>query len=98
MYIRFLISILVLLASLTNVGMAEPLKIIIITGNAKSERGYTEFLKEIYRGNVNVLIDADRYDEDLSDKKKLELEAADLIIVSRDLSSKDYNADSEFWS
>ena len=98
MYIRFLISILVLLASLTSVGRAEPLKIIIVTGNAESERGYTEFLQEIYRGNVEVNIDAGRYDEDLSDKKKLELEAADLVIVSRDLSSKDYNADSEFWS
>ncbi|MHC4207109.1 MAG: DUF3616 domain-containing protein, partial [Planctomycetota bacterium] len=98
MYIRFLISILVLLASLTSVGRAGPFKIIIVTGNAESERGYTEFLQEIYRGNVDVQIDADRYDEDLSDKKKLELEAADLIIVSRDLSSADYNDDSEFWN
>ena len=98
MYIRYLITILVLLASLTGVGRAEPLTIIIVTGNAESERGYTEFLQEIYRGNVNVLIDTDRFDEDLSDKKKLELEAADLVIVSRDLSSKDYNADSGFWS
>ncbi|GAG09006.1 unnamed protein product, partial [marine sediment metagenome] len=53
---------------------------------------------EIYSGNVEVNIDADKYDEDLSDKKKLQLETADLVIVSRDLSSKDYNADSEFWS
>ena len=98
MYIRFSISILVLLASLISVGWAEPLKIIIVTGNAGSERGYTEFLQEIYRGNVEVNIDAGRYNENLSDKKKLELEAADLVIVSRDLSSKDYNADSEFWS
>ena len=98
MYIRFLISILVLLASLTSVGRADPWNIIIVTGNAESERGYTEFLQEIYRGNVDVHIDADRYDEDLSDKKKIELEAADLVIVSRDLSGKDYNADSGFWS
>jgi len=97
-YIRFLISILVLLTSLTSVGWAEPLKIIIVTGNVESERSYTEFLQQIYRGNVEVNIDADRYNEDLSDKKKLELEAADLVIVLRDLSSKDYNADSEFWS
>jgi len=97
-YIRFLISILVLLMSLTSVGWTEPLKIIIVTDKAGSERGYTEFLQEIYRGNVEVNIDADRYNEKLSDKKKLELEAADLVIVSRDLSSKDYNADSDFWS
>jgi len=97
-YIRILISILVLLASLTSVGRAEPFNIIIVTGNSESECGYTEFLQEIYRGNVDVQIDADRYNENLSDKKKLQLEAADLVIVSRDLSSKDYNADSEFWS
>jgi len=97
-YIRFLISILVLLTSLAGVVRADPRNIIIVTSNIESERGYTEFLQEIYRGNVDVIIDADRYDEDLSDKKKLELEAADLVIVSRDLSSKDYNADSEFWS
>jgi len=96
--IRFLLSILVLLTGLTVAGRAEPLNIIIVTGNAESERGYTEFLQVIYRGNVNVQIDADRYNEDLSNKKKTELEAADLIIVSRDLSGKDYNADSEFWS
>ena len=98
MYIRFLILILVFLTSLTGVGRAEPFKIIIVTDKSGSERGYTEFLQEIYQGNVEVRIDADRYDEDLSDKKKSELEAADLIIVSRDLSSTDYNADADFWN
>jgi hypothetical protein len=96
-YSRFLI-ILILLTSLTSAGLADPYKIIIATGDADSERGYTEFLQEIYRGNANVQVDADRYDEDLGDKKKSELEAADLIIVSRDLSGKDYNADADFWN
>jgi len=97
-YSRFLILILILLASLTSAGLADPYKIIIVTGDTESERGYTEFLQVIYRGNVDVQIDADRYDEDLSDKKKAELEAADLIIISRDLSGKDYNADANFWN
>jgi len=97
-YIRFLLSILVLLTTLTSVGRADPWNIIIVTGKAESERGYTEFLRQIYRGNVDVHIDADRYDEDLSNKKKLELEAADLVIVSRDLSGRDYNADADFWN
>jgi len=96
--IRFLVSILVLSASLTGIGRAEPRKVIIVTGDADSERGYTEFLQELYRGNVDVQIDDDRYDEDLSNKKKLELEAADLVIVSRDLSGRDYNADADFWN
>jgi hypothetical protein len=97
-YIRFSVPILILLASLTSIVKADPLKIIIVTGDADSERGYTEFLQKIYRGNVEVQINADRYDEDLSDKKKSELESADLVIVSRDLSGKNYNADSEFWN
>jgi len=97
-YSRFLILILILLASLTNVGLADPYTIIIVTGKAESEQGYTEFLQQIYKGNVDVQIDADRYDEDLNDKKKLELEAADLVIVSRDLSGTDYNADADFWN
>jgi len=96
--IRFLILILVLLTIPAVVGRAEPLKIIIVTDNSESERGYTEFLQQIYSGNVDVHIDSDRYDEDLSDKKKFELEAADLIIVSRDLDGKDYNADADFWN
>ena len=69
MGIKFLLSILVLLTGLAVAGRAEPLNIIIVTDNAESERGYTEFLQEIYRGNVDVQIDAGRYDEDLSNKK-----------------------------
>jgi len=55
---RFLISILVLLASLTSVGLADPWKIIIVTDKDSSEQGYTEFLQELYKGNVDVQIDA----------------------------------------
>ena len=70
MHSRFSVLIVILLASLTSIVKADPLKIIIVTGDAGSERGYTEFLQHIYKGNVDVQIDADRYDEDLSDKKK----------------------------
>ncbi len=78
---------------------AEPVRVIIVTsGGAASERGYTEFLQGVYRGNVEVLIEPGRYDENLSDKKKTELESADLIIVSRDNGSSDYNGDADFWN
>ena len=66
MHSRFSVLIVILLASLTSIVKADPLKIIIVTGDAGSERGYTEFLQHIYKGNVDVQIDADRYDEDLS--------------------------------
>ncbi len=95
---RLAISILVLLTTLAPAVRSEPLNIIIVTGNAESERGYTQFLQGVYRGNVNVRIDPGRYDESLSAAKKLELESADLIIVSRDTDGKDYNADADFWN
>ena len=79
---RSLVSILVILTALAVCARAEPLTVIIVTADSnESERGYTEFIRDIYRGNVEVLIEPDRYDEDLSGKKKLELESADLIII-----------------
>lgn len=96
---RSLISILVIVTALAACARAEPLTIIIVTADSnESERGYTEFLRDIYRGNVEVLIEPDRYDEDLSGNKKRELESADLIIVSRDNTDTDYNADADFWN
>jgi len=94
---KSLILIFALLMVAAGFAGAEPFAIIIVTDDDKSERGYTEFLQDIYRGNVNVQINDHRYNEDLSNNKKLELESADLIIVSRDTGSKDYNGDSEFW-
>jgi len=96
---RSLISILVMLTALAASARAEPLTVIIATADSnESEQGYTEFIRDIYRGNVEVLIEPDRYDEHLSGKKKLELESADLIIVSRDNTDTDYNADAHFWN
>ena len=96
---KSLISILVLLMALTGGARSEPLNVIIVTRySAESERGYTEFLQDIYRGNVHIHIDPDRYDEDLSANKKLELESADLIIISRNNAGTDYNADADFWN
>jgi len=96
---RSLISILVILTALAASAHAEPLTVIIVTADSnESERGYTEFIRDIYRGNVEVLIEPDRYEEDLSGEKKLELESADLIIVARDSTDTDYNADADFWN
>ncbi len=94
-----LITAIIVLITLAGPARAEPFNVIFVTASsAADEQDYTEFLQEIYRGNVTVHIDPDRYDEDLSDKKKLELEAADLIIVSADIGSRDYNGDSDFWN
>ncbi len=90
---------MVILAVITGRCGASPYNVIIVTmDSTDSERGYTEFLQDIYRGNVQVHIDPNRYVEDLSDKKKLELESADLIIISSSNSGGSYNADSDFWN
>lgn len=88
-----------LLVAMSGSVRAEPLRIIIVSeSDGKSEQRYRQFLQEIYRGNAVVSVDADRYDEDLSDKKKIELASADLIVVSRDTEGTQYNADAEFWN
>jgi len=88
-----------LLAALPGRVQADPFNIIIVTaGSDDSERPYVQFLQELYQGNVAVNVDAGRYKENLSDKRKVELQAADLIIISRDTSGGDYNADAEFWN
>ncbi len=96
MKVKCLICMLVVLAA-AAVAQARPFTVIIVTSDDTSERGYSQFLQDIYRGNVDVQIQADRYKEHLSAHKKAELEAADLIIVSRDNSGPDYNADADFW-
>lgn len=96
---RSMISVLIVFTALAASAPAEPLTVIIVTADSnESERGYTEFIRDIYRGRIDVQIEPDRYDEKLSNKKKRELESADLIIVSRDNSSRDYNADADFWN
>ncbi len=96
MKVKCLIFVLVVLV-VSGVARGRPFTIIIVTSNDTSEQGYREFLQDIYRGNVDVQIRADRYKEDISVGKKAELESADLIIVSEDNSGPDYNADADFW-
>jgi len=95
--LKHLKCILMVLVAFAGLADATPFTIIIVTNNETSEEGYTEFLQDIYRGNVEVRIQSDRYKEDLSGAKKAELQAADLIIVSEDNSGPDYNADADFW-
>ncbi|MHC5159203.1 MAG: hypothetical protein ACYSN8_04105, partial [Planctomycetota bacterium] len=61
---------------------ARPLNIIIVTSGNNSVNGYSNFLRDIYLDNVNVLIDDNRYAEPLRDIEKQELKQADLVIIS----------------
>jgi len=97
--IKFPTLILVILAIITGLCVAAPYNIIIVTMySADSERPYTEFLQDLYRGNVQVHIDPNWYMEDLGGKKKLELESADLIIITPNNYCRSYNDDSDFWN
>lgn len=99
MKLKALISVFIFSTILTGLAAGAPFKIIIVTMySAESERGYTEFLQDIYRGNVNVFIDPNRFKEKLIDAEKLELASADLIIVSRNNNSGSYNDDAKFWN
>lgn len=89
---------ILLFMAVCSVLQAKPLDIIIVTSDAGSEDGYKDFLREIYLDNAAVEIDANRYDESLSDSKKRQLRDADLIIISCDNAGSDYNGDSAFWS
>ncbi len=94
-----LISVLILLTALLGRAHGDRLDVIIITeGSVDSETPYVHFLREVYDGDVLVSVDPDRYDEDLSDKKKIELQNADLIIISRNATGTHYNADASFWN
>ncbi len=92
------IAVMVILLALAGLLQARPLSIIIVTSDAGSESDYSDFLREIYLDNADVEIDANRYDEPLSNTKKQQLAAANLIIVSSDNAGSDYNGDSAFWS
>ncbi len=92
------ICILMLLLILGCRLHARPLEVIIVTSDADSEAGYSDFLREIFLDNADIEIDANRYDETLSESKKQQLSEADLIIVSSDNAGGDYNGDSAFWA
>lgn len=92
------ICLILCVLALCCIVQARPLNIIIVTGSNSSEEGYVPFLQDIYLDNAAVEIDSHRYDEPLSDSKKLQLSQADLVIVSSDNAGGDYNADSAFWA
>jgi len=99
MKINPLVLVLLVLTILTQSARSEPFHIIIVTMyDAEFERGYTEFLQNLYRGNVIIHIDPNRYVDNLNTLKKLELETADLIIISANNRAGSYNSDPDFWN
>jgi hypothetical protein len=88
----FLIPVL----GLASVGLAT--HVVIVTDNPEHEAGYEPFLKTFLGDEVTVDITDEKYRDPLSNQAKQDLEAADLIIVSRRTSSGSYSADIAFWN
>ncbi|MHC4629951.1 MAG: discoidin domain-containing protein [Planctomycetota bacterium] len=69
-------------------------KIIVVTDNPANEAGLEPFLKSLLGIDISVEIEDEKY-RTLDATKRANLEAADLIIVSRQTNSGDYNDGSE---
>ncbi len=73
-------------------------KIIIVTDNPSHEEGYEPLLKETLGYDIIVEIADEKYRDPLDSGKKADLEAADLVIVSRRTNSGNYDAEIDFWN
>jgi len=73
-------------------------KIIIVTNNPGDEADYTPFLKSILGYDITVEVEDDKYIDPLGAAAKADLQAADLIIVSRRTSSGNFSAEIGFWN
>ncbi|MFH1718332.1 MAG: hypothetical protein ABIF19_13345, partial [Planctomycetota bacterium] len=73
-------------------------KVVIVTNNPGDEADYTPFLKSILNYDVTVEVEDDKYIDPLDAAAKADLNAADLIIVSRRTSSGNFDAEIEFWN
>ena len=72
MKFRFILLLLLLTAFAPRAN-SQPLNIIIISRTKASETLYEEFLQDIYRNNVDIQVKPNRYQENISASKKLEI-------------------------
>jgi regulation of enolase protein 1 (concanavalin A-like superfamily) len=73
-------------------------KIIIVTNNPADEASYTPFLRNLLGNDITVEAEDDKYIDPLSTAAKADLNAADLIIVSRRTSSGKFVTGIPFWN
>jgi len=91
------LMLVVLVLALAHRGWGTT-KIIIVTNDPASETSYTPFLKNLLGNDITVEALKDKYVDPLSAAAKADLNAADLIIVSRRTSSGKFVADIKFWN
>jgi hypothetical protein len=73
-------------------------RIIVVTDDPSTEAGLEPFLREILGNDIAVEIEDAKYRDPLSAAAKANLSSADLIIVSRQTNSGDYDAEISFWN
>ena len=90
----------VLAAVLATAGTvyAGPAKIVIVTDNVANEASYVSFLRTVYGADALIDVTASGYADPLSAGEKASLQAADLVIVSRQTNSANYDSEPLFWN
>jgi len=91
------LMLVVLVLGLAQCGWGT-MKIIIVTNDPGVEASYTPFLKNLLGSDITVEALKDKYIDPLSAAAKADLNAADLILVSRKTSSGKFVADIKFWN
>jgi hypothetical protein len=77
---------------------AGPAKIVIVTDNVANEASYVSFLRNVYGPDAFIDVTASGYADPLSAGQKASLQAADLVIVSRQTNSANYDNEPFFWN
>ena len=97
---RFFVSVVALLVSigLPAAALADPYKIVFVTDNTANESAYVTFLQSIYGNDLVIDLTANKYTDTLSASLKAELASANLIIVSRQTNSGNYDFEPQFWN
>jgi hypothetical protein len=97
---RFFVSVVALLVSigLPAAALADPYKVVFVTDNTANESAYVTFLQSIYGNDLVIDLTANKYTDTLSASLKAELAAANLIIVSRQTNSANYDFEPQFWN
>jgi hypothetical protein len=92
-YLMFVVLVL----GLANCGWGTT-NIVIVTNNPGDEADYTPFLRNLLGNDVSVEAEDDKYIDPLDTAARANLEAVDLVIVSRRTSSSRFTAEVDFWN
>ena len=77
---------------------ARASNVILVSDNADPQP-YVSFLQDLYGDGASVLASQGRYQDGVIDQqRKDELRNADLVVITQDSNSADYDTNAEFWN